>query len=99
MIQSMQYGAPQQLIHHGTDQVPYAKEPQMAGACGPSLVQEPSKAGTKDDKSKSVTVKSIKAPPGSTVRKVLMFRNQTWLDHRGLGEVIQAKALRQPSVS
>ena len=51
----------------------------------------------------SVTVRGAKVPPRSTLREVLMFRNQEWQDHRGLGEVIkchkrQAKALRQPSV-
>ena len=26
MIQSMQYGAPQQLIHHGADQIPHGQD-------------------------------------------------------------------------
>ena len=55
MIQNMQagqYGAPQQTIQRGTDPSSCAQEPPMAGACDPSLVQEPTKAGSKGEKSK-----------------------------------------------
>ena len=65
MQSSVQHCAPQQIIHHDTDPIsrtqeppvagacdpiPHVQEPPMAGARDPSLVQEPTKAGTKGDR-------------------------------------------------